>query len=308
MDMTSPPPLPTGRQAYPILLRRRDGCGVKIYIAFVLVKVKNKMSRQMKSRFMPSLLIGVLLLSACSTSKFCRHEFIERLPLANSRQVLVVITDSWDSTRGEAQRFEREKLGDPWTPAGEKAIVNVGRDGLGWGAGLHGFSRKSRPVKKEGDGKAPAGVFKIATVFGYAAADSVPFLKFPYLPIDDSTECIDDIKSEYYNLILNRRVVSKVDWNSSEQMLRPDDLYKWGAIVEHNPIPRLSKGGSCIFLHIQAGPSSPTSGCTTFEENDLSRIIQWLRHDAHPVLVQLPRQEYLRLRAAWQLPSFSTHR
>ena len=260
------------------------------------------MSRRKNIRFLFLAGFTLLFLFSCSPKQLKQCEVMERSPLANSRQVLLALADSWESQTAEVEMLERGRLGSPWHSVGFKSRVNLGRNGLGWGTGLHGFLEDPGPVKQEGDGKAPAGVFKISAIFGYSPAGSVPFFHLPYIPIDSRTICVDDVQSAYYNLVLDGRVVSAVDWNSSEQMLRRDNLYKWGALVEHNPMPRKFKGGSCIFLHLWKGPSIPTAGCTAFDEADLMGVLRWLRPEAGPVLVQLPRSAYLRLRAAWQLP------
>jgi D-alanyl-D-alanine dipeptidase len=244
----------------------------------------------------------VLFLLFFSNSVRCLAAAInERFPLAQSRQALLVLTDAWESNRGEAQLFERHELEDLWKSKGAKMVVNVGERGLGWGSGLHGLPGGREPVKQEGDKRSPAGIFKLSSAFGYAA-DGGSFLNLPYIPIDAMTECVDDIDSRHYNLIVKKETVSVVDWNSSERMLRKDDLYKWGAVVEHNPVPRSKKGGSCIFLHIWERPSAPTSGCTSFSEGDLLALLKLLRSAANPVLIQLPQLEYLRLREVWKLP------
>jgi L,D-peptidoglycan transpeptidase YkuD (ErfK/YbiS/YcfS/YnhG family) len=245
----------------------------------------------------------VLFLLFSSNSIRCLAAAIdERSPLAHSRQALLVLTDTWESEKGEAQLFERDELEDLWKSKGPKMVVNVGKNGLGWGSGLHGLPGRREPVKREGDKKSPAGVFKLSSAFGYAAVDGGSFFNLPYIPIDAMTECVDDVDSRYYNQILQRETVANVDWNRSEKMLRKDGLYKWGAVVEHNPVPRLKKGGSCIFLHIWEGPSAPTSGCTSFSEGDLLAVLKLLRSAANPVLIQLPQLEYLRLREVWKLP------
>lgn len=43
-----------------------------------------------------------------------QHDEAERSPCAQSRQVVLVITDSWDAVAGELWYFEREKLGGTW--------------------------------------------------------------------------------------------------------------------------------------------------------------------------------------------------
>jgi len=219
--------------------------------------------------------------------------------LFGSRQVLLVTSASWDATTGQLQLFERESLVKPWTPVGKAIPVSLGRTGMAWGIGLHPAPRMAGPEKREGDGKAPAGIFGISTAFGYADNDSIR--AFPYLKIASGLECVDDPLSSSYNRILDASTHPK-DWNSSETMLRPDGLYAAGAVVEHNGEPVSAGKGSCIFLHFWRGPDKPTAGCTAMEESALRSLLSRLDARRKPLLVQLPRAEYKMLKEVWGLP------
>ena len=217
-----------------------------------------------------------------------------------SRQLVVVVTPSWEATTGTLRRFARTGPDAPWHPVGEPVEVVVGRSGLGWGRGLHGAPPSEGPQKAEGDGRAPAGVFLLTTAFGYATADSAN-TGLPYLQATPDLECVDDAASRYYNQVLDRTSVA-ADWSSHEEMRRGDVLYRRGVVVAHNA-EAAPGGGSCIFLHVWRGPGSTTSGCTAMPEPSLAEVIAWLDHDAAPVLVQLPSSVYRRLRNAWGLPA-----
>lgn len=223
----------------------------------------------------------------------------EASSLFGSRQVLLVTSESWEATTGQLQLFERESLDKPWTAVGKSIPVSLGRTGMAWGIGLHPAPRMSGPEKREGDGKAPAGIFSISTAFGYADNESPR--AFPYLKIASGLECVDDPLSSRYNKILDASAHPK-DWNSSETMLRPDGLYAAGAVVEHNGDPVSAGMGSCIFLHIWRGPGQPTAGCTAMEEGALRLLLSRLDSGRKPLLVQLPRAEHQKLKKEWGLP------
>ena len=216
-----------------------------------------------------------------------------------SRQLLVVTTTSWSETDGTLRRFERDGAG-AWHAVGTPVTVVVGRAGLGWGRGLHP-AQASGPQKREGDGRAPAGVFRLTEAFGYAPADSMA-TGLPYVQSDRDLECVDDVGSAFYNRVLDRGSVA-VDWDSHEEMRRGDVLYRRGVVVAHNADRPQPGGGSCIFLHVWRGPGSTTSGCTAMPEDRLAEAMAWLDQTADPVLVQLPAAEYRRLRRTWALPS-----
>lgn len=221
-----------------------------------------------------------------------------------SRQIILVITPVWDSQTGVLRRFERDDTSSEWRGAGEARKVVVGKNGLAWGRGLHDIP-VGGPVKKEGDGKAPAGVFRIGPLFGYAPQEELPELRMGYVRAHSGIQCVDDPISRYYNELVDITVVDDPDWNSFEHMRRHDDQYRIGAVVQHNSDPVRKGAGSCIFLHVWGGPSDPTIGCTAMQGPDMEMIAQWLDEAKSPVLVQLPAHVYNELRATWQLPDMS---
>ncbi len=225
--------------------------------------------------------------------------------LALSRQLIVVTTAGWNTVDGSMRRYERDSVNHKWQSVGEKIPVVVGRNGMAWGKGLHGeptrSPKDSYPIKKEGDGRSPAGVFSLSSAFGYASRGQAGGLKLPYAQATATLECVDDPQSAHYNKILDRAGVKNPDWKSSERMRRDDDQYRWGVVVDHN-----AKGerecGSCIFLHIWDAPGKGTAGCTAMEAARMEEVLRWLDASKRPVLVQLPQAEFERLRGAWGLP------
>jgi D-alanyl-D-alanine dipeptidase len=221
--------------------------------------------------------------------------------LARSRQLILVTTPGWDDVRGTLRRFERRGARGPWTQAGAGVAVVVGRSGLGWGVGLFDAGGAAGPVKREGDGRAPAGVFSLGPAFGFDGSDEAGWVGLPYRPLLPTTECVDDAASRHYNRIVERDKAGAVDWNSSERM-RSVEGYRWGLVVAHNAAPPARGRGSCIFLHVWAGPDKGTAGCTAMEKGALEALLRWLDARSRPLLVQLPEAEYARLRSALRLP------
>jgi D-alanyl-D-alanine dipeptidase len=228
----------------------------------------------------------------------------EPAALHASMQVLVVTTADWSAVDGVLQAYERPRAHKKWKAIGEPIAIVVGENGLGWGAGLASASdEKSRtasdPVKHEGDGKSPAGIFRLSTSFGYTAEKEAGW-KMPYVSLTPSVECVDDVSSKFYNRVLDRATVEP-DWNSSEHMLRPDELYRWGLVVDHNTDPVTPGAGSCIFLHIWTGPGQGTTGCTAMTQERLEGVLAWLDPAKNPLLVQLAQAQYKKLRKHWKL-------
>jgi len=253
----------------------------------------------MKLEFLCSCL--VLLGSASLASAQSTH----REPLRTSTQIVVVTTPDWSTVEGQLQRYERAQPNKRWKPAGIPITVVVGKNGLGWGVGIIPADNSATrlpqdPVKKEGDGKSPAGIFRLSTAFGYAAQPPTGW-KMPYINLTPSVECVDDSASRFYNRVLDRATVTP-DWNSSEHMASEGESYRWGAVIDHNANPPVPGVGSCVFLHIWGGPAVGTAGCTAMPQEQLEPILAWLDPARNPLLVQLPQPQYKKLKKPWHLP------
>jgi D-alanyl-D-alanine dipeptidase len=223
-------------------------------------------------------------------------------PIDRAQQIVVVTTADWDSTTGVLRRFERPSASAEWRSVGVPAAIVTGRTGLAWGVGFDSLSiQPTAPHKHEGDGRSPAGAFPLDTLFGYANDLPVAALRMPYVALDEMSDCVDDVESVHYNTVVSRTAVPRVDWTSAEHM-RAIGQYRIGVIVGYNATPPVKGRGSCIFLHIWAGPASTTAGCTALDAAALADIVQWLDRSRSPMLVQLPEREYERLRGAWSLP------
>ncbi|OQX10796.1 MAG: hypothetical protein BWK73_19405 [Thiothrix lacustris] len=211
-----------------------------------------------------------------------------KLPAATTQLLLVTATD-WETSTASLRRLER-RYGH-WQYVGDSILVRVGRNGLGWGVGLH-IDGVSGTQKVEGDGKAPAGIFALGTVFGYA--DKLPItLKMPYRIAGERDYFIDAADSPDYNRwrTLTQTQVNdpKQHWSSFERMRRLDHQYEYGLIVGHNLLPTIAGRGSAIFLHVWLNPETPTSGCTAMAADDLREVLAWLSLSANPLLIQAPR-------------------
>jgi L,D-peptidoglycan transpeptidase YkuD (ErfK/YbiS/YcfS/YnhG family) len=98
--------------------------------------------------------------------------------LERCRQLLLVSAPDWSSVSAEIRFFERQDVRAPWREVLTLSPAVLGRNGIGWGIGLHGTSAGGEPVKREGDGKAPAGVFPLVEAFGFAAAEDTSCRSF----------------------------------------------------------------------------------------------------------------------------------
>jgi L,D-peptidoglycan transpeptidase YkuD (ErfK/YbiS/YcfS/YnhG family) len=219
-----------------------------------------------------------------------------------ARQLVLVTTPDWNATGGQMRTFERDARG-AWREVGVAVPVTVGRSGSGWGLGLHP-AQAAGPQKREGDGRAPAGVFAIGTAFGYAPSARTAL---PYAAMQRSHWCMDVVDSPLYNRIVDAGEVGDAAVQGSTEPMRldlhnkGDQRYASGFVIEHNA--GATKGaGSCIFAHLWGKPGQATAGCTAMAPDSMQRLYAWLAPDARPVFALLPQAEYERLRTAWDLP------
>lgn len=215
------------------------------------------------------------------------------------KKLIVVTTLGWNAVQGTLTRYERRD--HLWIKVSEPIAVVVGRAGLAWDPELtrENTDRYLGPIKHEGDGRSPAGLFQLKRgTFGFA--NELPGSRI-YMPLTPTIECVDDPNSRYYGRIVDRATVDQVDWKSSEKM-RSILEYRWGVVVSYNMDRPVAGDGSCVFLHQWTGPANTTAGCTAMSPRDIEDLVRWVNGDVRAVLVQLPEIEYRRLRFHWQLP------
>jgi D-alanyl-D-alanine dipeptidase len=223
-------------------------------------------------------------------------------PIVKSVTQLVVVTSSdFDAWRAQLQRYARAGSG-AWRAVGEPIAVVLGRAGYAWGDGVHGSGApdgRPGPLKREGDGRSPAGVFAVGTVHGYATAAPDGSL-LPYEQASAQQRCVDDPRAPEYNRIVEAGTRGE-SWRSAERMRRDDAVYELALDIEHNRAPVVPGHGSCIFAHVWVNAQTPVAGCTGMPLSELKGLLIWLKPGA--LWVSLPIQEYQALRACWDLPA-----
>lgn len=216
---------------------------------------------------------------------------------SDSLQTIVVTTKEWNAVQGKAQLFERKTTKSAWKAVGKSFPIVVGRNGLAWSNEAN-MKAETQPHKKEGDGKSPAGIMMLTSAF--ASADQK--VKLPFTKLAESTECVDDVKSNHYNKIVDKFQVGNYDWKSSEKMLEIGEQYELGVFVAHNS-ERKKSDGSCIFLHIWKNANTGTAGCTAMERTNIEKIFTWIDNEKKPFLIQLPETIYKQYQKNWKLPN-----
>lgn len=149
----------------------------------------------------------------------------------------------------------------------EKAILKYPKCNIEIDAyiGRNGTTKK----KQEGDGKTPLGEFELGVILGtQLGIQNRNELK--YIKITKEMYWVDDVKSKYYNQLVNEEEVEK-DWNSAEHLIEYPIEYEYLIEIKTNPQNILGKG-SAIFLH--CSNNKPTAGCVAINKNTMRTIIE----------------------------------
>jgi D-alanyl-D-alanine dipeptidase len=249
-------------------------------------------------------LLGLLALGTQAQVKVSAQP-LRKAIADQSLQILVVSTSGWNDFQGKAQLMERASKGSPWQRVGASFPVVLGRNGLGLDSNIPaarviGDKKGAQPpVKQEGDGRSPAGAFPLTFAFGVGPA---PKTSLPFTLLQEFTECVDDVKSNHYNTIVDRMQVGDFDWASSEKMLSVGEAYERGVFVAYNSYPPIRGDGSCIFLHVWKNADTGTAGCTAMKRSDLEWLLARLDPSKTPYLYQLPDFVNQLNEKPWKLP------
>ena len=118
---------------------------------------------------------------------------------ADTLQLIFGIAPSKNSSHVTLSMFE--KNGAVWLKSGAAWRGRLGKNGLAWGIGLHPENRAGLQ-KKEGDGRSPAGIFRIGSESGFAFGYAPIIKKLPtlsYKVITTRDLWVEDSQSPYYN-------------------------------------------------------------------------------------------------------------
>lgn len=180
-------------------------------------------------------------------------------------QVVIVTADTENPIKAKVSAWGKEN--NAWVPAINEFDAVIGRNGLA-----------APTEKREGDGKAPAGLFNLRRAFGYEAA--VP-TKLDYHQVTEKDLWVDDTESPQYNQWITESTTAK----SFERLRRDDDLYKYAIVIEYNTDPIVPGLGSAIFMHVWRDADQPTAGCVAMEEKNILALLKWLDAEKKPVVV-----------------------
>ncbi|MEM7462487.1 MAG: L,D-transpeptidase family protein [Pseudomonadota bacterium] len=149
-----------------------------------------------------------------------------------------------------------------------RGLIKIGWNIYPCALGTNGIS----VVKREGDGKTPAGRFDLRKIYlrpekirpyGQAAMKSRSRL------INSKMGWCDDPANANYN-----REVKLPVGVRHEKLSREDDLYDVLIVIDWNLRPRIRGAGSAIFLHVAKPGFEPTEGCVAVSKEAMSRLLR----------------------------------
>lgn len=254
------------------------------------------------SRFKPLAknILGCLATAVAAASAHAQTPSF-RIP-EDSNQLILGLAEDWASTSVTLGRWSRAK-GGTWKRVGEHWAGRLGKDGLGWGIGLHPRGIAG-PIKTEKDSRAPAGVFELGDAYGYApSVKTNPRLE--YHPVGPRDMWVEDSESKYYNQhLLLPHAAPTNEWEKKQQMRLNDHAHSLKLFIKHNAPPNAQPGmGSAIFFHIwRQDGRRHSAGCTTMAEPNLRELLRWVDPAQRPLFVLLPKATYAQLRRPWGLP------
>lgn len=225
---------------------------------------------------------GLIALSALATASAIAQTCPE--PLQSARRLVLVTANNMDTSAATMQLFERASPTEAWHPLGPVEPALLGSGGMAWGIGFHQFGQTGEPLKVEGDKRTPTGVYRIGQSFGFTPSEQLGYIK-----ITEDTVCVDDPTSPAYNTITSRAAIGS---RTHRENMHTNPRYRRGLLVNY-PTDAAARAGSCIFIHVQRSPTSPTLGCVALPE---ARIVA-LQDFAEPgaVLAVLPKAALGRL-------------
>jgi L,D-peptidoglycan transpeptidase YkuD (ErfK/YbiS/YcfS/YnhG family) len=239
-------------------------------------------------------MMRVLLALVLMAASACAFELPREV-----RQCVVGIAPDWNSAHAEVSVWE--KRGGNWERTAGPWPTRLGKKGLSWGLGLHPVPEGAVP-KREGDMRAPAGVFKIGGAWGYAT-DTERHAALPYTQITARDLWVEDAASPNYNRHVRLDREPRTAWEKKQQMKQGDAAHALKLFIAHNAEPAEPGAGSAIFFHIwRAGGAKASAGCTTMDAGNLRELIASVDPGKNPVYVLLPAGDYARLRGDWKLP------
>lgn len=135
--------------------------------------------------------------------------------LNKNKKQIIKVTDFYDTNKAILSFYEEnKKIFD--------TEAFIGKNGITYN-------------KIEGDGKTPLGSYKLGLIFGIHNKSSIGLLDkdMLYIKITENLYWVDDIKSKYYNQLVDINKVIK-DWDTAEHLIEYPKQYEYAIEIKAN--------------------------------------------------------------------------
>jgi D-alanyl-D-alanine dipeptidase len=239
---------------------------------------------------MALVLVPLLVLTGgCDSSLPCPPE------VARAKHLVVVETATMHVSAATLETYARRMPSAEWISVGARQPAVVGTKGVAWGWGFQSLAKHGEPLKIEGDKRTPAGIFPLGATFGF---EPWPQSTRHIVITPGESVCVDDALSPHYSQIVTAEAAGE---GASGEKMWEIGVYKRGIVVDY-ATDRTERAGSCIFVHIWAGPDQGTSGCVAAAERDVVAL-QEIASRGDAVIAVVPQEARERFRGC--LPSRS---
>ncbi|MCC9621165.1 L,D-transpeptidase family protein [Thalassospira sp. MA62] len=152
-------------------------------------------------------------------------------------------------------------------------VLRIGDQAFRCALGKNGVTPAD--LKTEGDGKTPAGRWRLRYVMYRADRRACPHTKLPATTLSFADGWCDDPAHPDYNCPV------RLPFDGGhEKLWRDDDIYNLIVVLGHNDDPPVPGKGSAIFMHIARPDYSGTEGCVALAEEDLEKVLATAEYDS----------------------------
>jgi len=190
--------------------------------------------------------------------------------LYRATRLVVVTVPNMQATGASVRTFERKSPAAPWETRSDPEPAVVGGNGIAWSDIYESLAKKGEPLKREGDQRAPAGIYRISATSG-AEPSKLP----GYLPLVPTKQlCVADTNSRYEGKTVPQSFAGE---NTNGENMAKFSPYRRGLVID--AAPRLkAQGGACIFLDVRGHFDAGTDARIALPKEWVDYLQEWAAH------------------------------
>ena len=171
----------------------------------------------------------------------------------NCSQAVIGIAEGWNSSHVTLSVVEKNASGQ-WVRVLGPFKGRLGRNGLVWGLGIHANPGRAT-VKREGDGRSPAGVFAIGGLWVTNKNYVKHHRSIPYVKVGPNDLWVSDVNyPKLYNRHIRLDHPARTEWELREQMRQTDYAHSIKLLICHNTAERAPPFSSISGAKTEAPP------------------------------------------------------